>query len=132
MILNIHGNSSPYLVNRIQFNQFRTYSIRLVLFRGVISSYVPGGIYKLCSNVIDREVGNSERILTYIRLNRKSHTVDFTPTQSVWYKLRLLDFSSLELNLQSIASDEKIIFSEFCCQFEIQENERIQQFYSKP
>ena len=131
MIINVEGKDSPYSINRIELGQFNPFSIRLIAIHGIISSYIHGGIYKICSNLIDRENGNSERVLAYLRLGRKSHILDFTPTQKLWYKLRWSDFSELELTLHSIATDEKVYFSELACQFEIIEDERLQQFNSK-
>ena len=130
MIINVEGKNSPFAVHRIELEQFGRYSIRLIAIHGVISSYVHGGVYKICSNLIDRENGNSERVLAYLRLDRKTHILEFTPTLNIWYKLRLTDFSSLDVTLHSITTDEKIYFSEFACQFEIIEDERFQQFYS--
>ena len=132
MIINVEGKNSPYTVNRIELEQFGRYIIRLIALHGIISSYVHGGVYKICSNLIDRENGSSDRVLAYVRLDRKTHNLEFTPTQNLWYKLRLSDFSALEVTLQSITTDEKIYFSEFACQFEIINDERFQQLYSKP
>ena len=126
MIINIEGKNSPYVIKRIECDNFRHYSLRLISLNGIISSYVHGGLYKIETNIIDREGGNSDRVLAYFRLNRKSHLVDYTPTQLVWYKLRLSDFSSLDINLRSITSDEKLYFSEFACQLELIKDERIQ------
>lgn len=126
MIVNVEGATSPFSVNRLELRQFRRYSIRLISIHGVISSFVKAGIYKICSNLIDREFGNSERVFGYLYLARKTHVLEYTPTQAVWYKLRLADFSSLELTLTPIKADEKLIFSEFSCQLEIKEDERFQ------
>ena len=125
MIINIEGTNSPFTVQRIALDPFCRYSIRLIALHALIASYVPAGIYKVCTNLIDRENGNSERILGYARLDRKSHVIDITPTQSVWYKLRWLDISTADIHLQSITTDEKLVFSEFACQFEIIKDERI-------
>ena len=82
--------------------------------------------------MIDRENGNSDRVLAYVRLERKQYTLDFVPAQCVWYKLRLHDTSTADIILQSIAKGENINFSEFSCQFEIVEDDRIQCIDSKP
>lgn len=131
MILNITGTNSPFDIQRLRLKPFESYSIRLISLHALISSYVSAGIYKISSNIINRENGNSERILAYVRLDRKQHVLDFTPTQIVWYKLRVHDTSTADINLQSIAKDENLIFSEFACQFEIIEDERFQCFHSK-
>ena len=125
MILNIEGKNSPFRFNRLELNQFSRYTIRLIALNAVISSYVPGGIYKISSNLIDRESGNSQRILAYILLDRKQNIITFTPTQKCWYKMRLLDISSADIKIESISSDVKLTFSEFSCQFEVKENERV-------
>ena len=125
MILNISGFSAPFKFNRIELKPCQKYQIRLIDIHAIFTEKAEAGIYQLSSNLIDRENGNSERILTYIRLNRKQTSLDFTPTQKIWYKLRLHDFSSTDIKLKSIKSDEEIYFSEFSCQFEIRDNGRI-------
>ena len=125
MILNISGFSAPFKFNRIELKPCQVYQIRLIALHGIFTEKAEAGIYQLSSNLIDRENGNSERILAYIRLNRKQTSLDFTPTQIIWYKLRLHDFSSSDIKLKSITSDEEIYFSEFSCQFEIRDNGRI-------
>ena len=125
MILNIEGKNSPFQITRLELRQFKQYSIRLISIHGIISSYVNSGVYKITSNIIDREHGNSERVFGYVYLQRKTHVLEYEPVQSLWYKLRITDFSSLELKLTSVGTGEKLLFSEFCCQLEVQENERI-------
>lgn len=125
MILNISGFSAPFKFNRIELNQFRRYKIRLISLHATFTRKAEAGIYQICTNIIDRENGNSDRVLAYVRLDRKQTFLDFTPTQSIWYKLRLHEFSSSDIKLKSITSDEELFFSEFSCQFEITENGRI-------
>ena len=125
MILNIEGINSPFQVQRLALDPFCKYSIRLIALHAVISSYVSAGIYKVCTNLIDLENGNSDRILGYTRLDRKAHVISFTPTQHVWYKLRWADITMAEISLQSIATDKILDFSEFACQFEVIKDERI-------
>ena len=120
MIVNISGSKSPYKFNRIDLSPFRNYKIRLLDLHAIFTSKADAGIYQICTNIIDRENGNS-RILAYVRLDRKQTFLDFTPTQSIWYKLRLHDFSSSDIKLKSIISGEEIFFSEFSCQFEIED-----------
>ena len=131
MILNITGTASPFDIQRLRLRPFETYSIRLISLHAIISSHVAAGIYKICSNMIDRENGNSDRVLGYVRLDRKQYTIDFTPTQIVWYKLRLHDTQMADINLHSIDKDEKLIFSSFACQFEIISDEWVQCINSK-
>ena len=130
MIINISGNTQPTQINSIQLNQFDDYSIRLIAFHAIFTSKADFGIYQLCTNLIDRERGNSHRILAYIRLDKRQTVLDFTPTQSVWYKLRFKDISSAVFRLQSTVSDDEVFFTNFACQFEIIKNARIQQFDS--
>ena len=126
MILNISGFSAPFKFNRVELKQYRRYKIRLIELHAIFSRKAEAGIYKICTNMIDREDGNSDRVLAYVRLERKQIFLDFTPTQTIWYKLRLHDLSSSDIKLKSITSDDELFFSEFSCQFEIQENGRIQ------
>ena len=121
MIVNISGSKSPYKFNRIDLKPFRNYKIRLLDLHAIFTSRVEAGIYQICTNIIDRENGNSDRILAYVRLERKQTFLDLTPTQIIWYKLRLHDFSSSEIKLKSIISDEELFFAEFSCQFEIED-----------
>ena len=121
MIINVSGSFQSAQIDRIQLNQFDDYSIRLIAFHAIFTSKADLGIYKLCTNLIDRENGSSERILAYIRLDKRQAALDFTPTQTIWYKLRLHDFSSSDIKLTSITSDEELFFSEFSCQFEIED-----------
>ena len=121
MIINISGSDSPFKFNRIDLKAFRTYRIRLIDLHAIFSKKSDSGIYQLCTNIIDRENGNSDRILAFVRLEKKQTFLDFTPTQTIWYKLRLHDFSSSDIKLKSIISDEEIFFSEFSCQFEIED-----------
>ena len=125
MILNISGFSAPFKFNRIELKQFRRYKIRLISLHAIFTHKAEAGVYQICTNIIECESGNSDRILAYVRLNRKQTFLDFTPTQILWYKLRLHDFSSSDIKLKSITSDEEIVFSEFSCQLEITENGRI-------
>ena len=125
MILNISGFSAPFQFNRIELKQFRRYKIRLISLHATFTRKAEAGIYQICTNIIDRENGNSDRVLAYVRLDRKKTTLDYTPTQSIWYKLRLHEFSTSDIKLKSITSDEELFFSEFSCQFEIVENGRI-------
>ena len=113
MILNISGFSTPFKFKRIELRQFRRYQIRLIAIHAIFEHKAEAGIYQICTNIIERENGNSERILAYVRLDRKQTILDFTPTQKIWYKLRLHDFSSSDIKLKSIKSDEVIFFSEF-------------------
>ena len=126
MILNISGFSAPFKFNRLELKQYRRYKIRLIELHAIFSQKADAGIYKICTNMIDRENGNSDRVLAYVRLDRKQIFLDFTPTQTIWYKLRLHDIFSSDIKLKSITSDDELFFSEFSCQFEIQENGRIQ------
>lgn len=126
MIINIAGTTQLADIERIQLNQFDAYSIRLIAFHAIFTSKTDFGIYKLCSNLIDREKGNSERILAYIRLDKRQAVLDFTPTQIVWYKLRFKDISSAVFKLQSIVSDEEVYFTNFACQFEVIKDAGIQ------
>ena len=121
MIINISGKSSPFKFERIELKAFRRYKIRLINLHAILTSKADAGIYQISTNIIDRENGNSDRILTYVRLDRKQTFLDFTPTQTIWYKLRLHDFSSSDIKLTSITSDEELFFSEFSCQFEIED-----------
>ena len=125
MILNISGFSAPFQINRIELKPCQRYKIRLIDLHAIFTEKADAGIYQICSNLIDRENGNSDRILAYIRLDRRQTSIDFTPTQIIWYKLRLHDFSSSDIKLKSITSDKEVLFSEFSCQFEITENGRI-------
>ena len=119
MIVNISGSTSPFKFNRVDLKPFRSYKIRLLDLHAIFTSKANAGIYQICTNLIDRENGNSDRILAYVRLERKQTCLDFTPTQIIWYKLRLHEFSASEIKLKPITSDEEIFFSEFSCQFEI-------------
>ena len=121
MIINISGKTSPFKFERIELKAFRPYKIRLINLHAIFTSKADAGIYKISTNLIDRENGNSDRILAYVRLDRKQTFLDFTPTQTIWYKLRLHDFSSSDIKLTSITSDEELFFSEFSCQFEIED-----------
>ena len=76
--------------------------------------------------MIEREEGNSERVITYLRLEKRENVIDYVPQLSLWYKLRLHDLNSAEFNLESILSNKKLSFKEFSCQFEINENARLQ------
>ena len=125
MIINIEGKNSPFSVQRIVLEPFCRYSIRLIALQARINSYVPAGIYKVCTNLIERENGNLDRILGYAHLDRKAHMINFTPTQPIWYKLRLVDISMIDIHLQAIATDQKLDLSELACQFEIIKDERI-------
>ena len=125
MILNITGSTSPFKFNRIELRRYRRYKIRLVDLHANFASKADAGIYQLCTNIIDREHGNSDRILAFVRLDRKQTQLDFTPTQLIWYKLRLLDFASSDIKLKSISKDKEIFFTELSCQFEIQQDARI-------
>ena len=121
MIINISGQTSPFKFGRIELKAFRPYKIRLINLHAILTSKADAGIYQISTNLIDRENGNSDRILAYVRLDRKQTFLDFTPTQIIWYKLRLHDFSSSEIKLKSIISDEELFFAEFSCQFEIED-----------
>ena len=121
MIINISGKTSPFKFERIQLKTFRPYKIRLINLHAILTSKADAGIYQISTNLIDRENGNSDRILAYVRLDRKQTFLDFTPTQTIWYKLRLHDFSYSDIKLTSITSDEELFFSEFSCQFEIED-----------
>ena len=124
MIINVSGSFQTAQIDRIQLNQFDDYSIRLVAFHAIFTSKADLGIYKLCTNLIDRENGNSERILAYIRLDKRQAALDFTPTQILWYKLRFKDISSAVVKLQSTVSDQEVLFTDFACQFEVIKNAR--------
>ena len=125
MIINISGSSAPFKFNRVELKPFKNYNIRLLDLHAIFTSKADAGIYKICTNIIDRENGNSDRILAYVRLDRKQTYLDLTPTHGIWYKLRLHELSSSDVKLKSIARDEEIFFSEFSCQFEIKENVRL-------
>ena len=125
MIVNISGHNSPFKFERITLKQFRRYKIRLLTLNVNFTTKANAGIYKLTTNIIERGDGNSERILAYIRLNRKQISLDFTPSQVVWYKLRVNDFSTTDIKLQSIESNESLFFTDFAAQFEILRDERI-------
>ena len=125
MILNIEGTNSPFTIQRFFLEPFCGYSIRLIALHALIASSVSAGVYKVCTNMIDREIGNSNRSFCYVRLDRKAHVIDITPTQPVWYKLRWLDTVMADIHLQSITTDEKLVFSQFACQVEIVKNERV-------
>ena len=125
MIVNISGHNSPFKFERITLKQFRRYKIRLLTLNANFTTKANAGIYKLTTNIIERGDGNSERILAYIRLNRKQISLDFTPSQVVWYKLRVNDFSTTDIKLQSIESNESLFFTDFAAQFEILRDERI-------
>ena len=121
MIINISGKISPFKFERIELKVFRPYKIRLINLHAIFTSKADAGIYQISTNLIDRENGNSDRILAYVRLERKQTFLDCTPTQTIWYKLRLHDFSSSDIKLTSITSDTELFFSEFSCQFEIED-----------
>ena len=125
MIVNVSGTNSPFKMNLISLNGFKRYKIRLLALHLCFLSKADAGIYKICTNLIDRENGNSERILAYVRLERRQTVLDFTPTHCIWYKLRFTDFSSSFIKLSSVRSDEEIFFSEFSAQFEITDDERV-------
>ena len=125
MIVNISGKSSPFQFNRIRLDQFKQYKLRLISLHATFTTKADAGIYKLSTNLIERDDGNLERILAFVRLNRKQITLDFTPTQLVWYKLRLQEFSMSDIKLSSITTEENQIFSEFAIQLEIVRDERI-------
>ena len=126
MIINISGSHSPFPVTRIEFDRNQKYLIRLVSLHTVIASFTPSGIYKICTNLIERENGNSDRVIAYIHLNKSQNVIAYVPPQSVWYKLRLHDISSADIKLESVITDTKLIFKEFACRFEVIENARIQ------
>ena len=125
MIINICGTHSPFPVTRIEFDRNQNYSIRLVSLQAVIASYTPSGIYKICTNLIEREHGNSDRVIAYIHLDKKQSVIAYVPPESVWYKLRLHDISSADIKLESIITDTKLFFKEFACRFEVIKNARI-------
>lgn len=125
MILNISGSQQPTKFERVQLDQFTQYRARFISLHANFTSKADAGIYQLSTNIIDREKGNSNRIIAFIRLERKQIHLEFTPTHSIWYKLRFKDISSAHFKLKSIASDEEVFFAEFACQIEICENARI-------
>ena len=126
MIINVFGSNPPYSFNRILLNPQKTFLIRFISIHGILSSGSDSSIYKLCTNLIEREEGNSERVITYLRLEKRENVIDYVPQLSLWYKLRLHDLNSAEFNLESILSNKKLSFKEFSCQFEINENARLQ------
>ena len=126
MIINVCGSNSPYQISRIELDTYRGYIIRLIACNAVFSSKAEAGIYKICTNLIERENGNSDRVLAYIYLDRKQTVLEFVPIQSCWYKLRLRDISFAEINIQAIESNINLNFKELACQFEITQDARLQ------
>ena len=126
MIINVCGSNSPYHISRVELDSYRGYIIRLIAFNAVFSSKAEAGIYKICTNLIERENGNSDRVLAYIHLDRKQTVLEFVPIQSCWYKLRLRDISFAEINIQPIESNINLNFKELACQFEIKQDARLQ------
>ena len=121
MILNLLGKHNPLVFDRIQLNPYCSYKIRLISYNAVLSSKPSIGIYKLTTNLTERELGSSSRILAFFVIEDRSKIITFNPKSEIWFKLRLQDFSTAEVKLSSLTSDAELFFEEFSCQLEILE-----------
>ena len=121
MILNLLGKQNPLVFDRIQLNPYCCYKIRLISYNAVLSVKPTIGIYKLTTDLTERELGSTSRILAFFIIEDRSKIVTFNPEAKVWFKLRVKDFSTAEVKLSSLASDAELFFEEFSCQLEILE-----------
>ena len=121
MILNIEGLNSPFLINRVQLEPYCEYKIRLISLHAQLSEKVPAGIYKLTTNLIERELGSTSKILSYLTFDERKRLITFCPRTKIWYKLKRKDFSTADVKLFSLTSDRELFFDQFSCQFEITE-----------
>ena len=94
----------------------------MVSFRGILQSQLArDGIYRLQTNMIDRDQFNQHQDITFTALRRGTTYMEIQPTQSVKYKLRFHDFSTAVVTLYEIDSAQKLQFKSGALQFEITE-----------
>ena len=122
MLLNIYGSNSPYSIERVSLPCFRPHKVRVISIKGVLSEYARSGLYKITCDLIQSEPGNPHRILGFVVMNHKQLVLMFQPTQPLWYKLRYQEIISAEIKIQSVSTDELIIFDEFSLQLEVRES----------
>ena len=123
MMLNISSTSnSPFSIEDVKLPFNKVFNVTLINIVGILKTPVKrSGIYKITTNLIQREDGNIHRILAYVYIGRNSSYINFTPTHLLKYKLRLYDFNSADITLSSESTDEKLLFTEFSCQLEVTE-----------
>ena len=121
MILNLQGVNNPFIINRVQLNPYSDYKIRLISLNVLLSERPSIGIYKLTTNMIERELGSTSRILAFFVIDERKRLITFVPRKKNWFKLRTKDFFSADIKLSSLTSDTELFFEEFACQFKIQE-----------
>ena len=121
MILSLQGSKTPFKIERVQLDTYSDYRIRLISLNGLLTAKPSYGVYKITTNLIQRELGSTSRVLAFYIIDERKKIVTFTPQSKNWFKLKRKDFSSADVKLTSLTSDEELFFDEFSCQFEILE-----------
>ena len=104
----------------IQLDEDKIWELSVIKFIGVLDRPLKmDGIYRMRTNMIDRDETNSLQEISYHVLEHDSTYIDIQPTRPIRYKLRFHDFSTAELKFQEINLSNNLIFTSVALQLEI-------------
>lgn len=121
MIINYSGHP---LKNVFEFSNinlcYGNYTFSLLNLQGLLKSPPKfDDFYEISCNLIAREEGNPHKVIGYIFLEGGSPFINYQPTQKISYKLHVLNFSSTELKLRGVRSDQFLSFDLATTQIEV-------------
>ena len=113
---------STHSFPELQFDDASNWEFTFIKFCGILKRKVETrGVYRLSTNLIDRDVSNPDQAISYIGLGRNTTYVELEPTNLLKYKLRFRDFSDVQFNFQEISSEKILEFQSAVIQLEINE-----------
>jgi len=124
MIVNLTLNESTQklIFPKIQLNDEKKWEIAFVSFTGILQSGLEtDGIYRLYTNMINRDQFNQQQDIIFTALKRGATYMEIQPTQSIKYKLRFHDFTTAVVAFYKIDSTQKLQFKSAALQLEITE-----------
>ena len=121
MIINILSKGKPpYETRPLLFDFNRQYTVQIKKIQAISALEIKPGIYTIISDVIQRSDGNPHRLMDTVLIDKPTHYLNYTPTQSNEYKLSRYEINSLDLKILSQSRDE-INFQEIYLSFEVRE-----------
>lgn len=105
----------------LQFDDARNWEFTFIKFGILKRKIETRGVYRLSTNLIDRDVCNPKQAISYIGLGRNTTYVELEPTHSLKYNLRFHDFSDVHFIFQEISSEKILDFQSAVIQLEINE-----------
>ena len=121
MIINYSGQP---VKNNFEFSNidlpYGNYTLTVLNIQGLINSPPKfDDFYEISCNLIAREDGNPHKVIGYFFLEGGSSFVEYTPTQKFSYKLHVLNFSSTELKIRGVRTDQYLNFDFATTQLEV-------------